>query len=69
MPQENFEYELLKRDESGERMNPCTFHDASDEKARKTAASHLGIPELSEKYFGKVGYFKLSRKGGPVLFP
>lgn len=62
-------YLLLRRDTSGEQMNECHFFEPSDEVAIKIAEEFLGIPELSEEHFKDIGYFELSRKGGPRIFP
>jgi hypothetical protein len=62
-------YVLTKRDDGGERMNPCYFSETSDEAAIKSSAEFLGIPELSEDHFDCVGYFELARKDGPKIFP
>lgn len=62
-------YVLTRRDASGEQMNPCDFFESSDEKAIARSAEFLGIPELSEEYFGRIGYFTLARKGGERIFP
>lgn len=70
-PQEEqvHKYELLVRDRTGERMNPCSFFARSDEDAFTIAAEHLDIPELSESHFESRGYFRLRRKNGAQLFP